>query len=75
MSSNFLSLSIYPLSFSIKFFSYFVYLSRYEADENGNRASFKFGTGSANGSNRSVSPKSKNGRGDKNVDKSYLPPQ
>lgn len=53
----------------------FVYLSRYEADENGNRASFKFGTGVANGDNRSSSSsKSENGRGDKNGRSSYLPP-
>lgn len=84
MSNNFFVL----IFFLIKFFSYFVYLSRYEADENGNRASFKFGTGVANGDNRSSSSsKSENGRGDKNgrssylsptkkdVDRSYLPPQ
>ncbi|XP_003249415.1 uncharacterized protein LOC100577771 isoform X2 [Apis mellifera] len=48
---------------------------KYEADENGNRASFKFGTGVANGDNRSSSSsKSENGRGDKNGRSSYLPP-
>ncbi|XP_003693744.1 uncharacterized protein LOC100865429 isoform X2 [Apis florea] len=54
---------------------------KYEADENGNRASFKFGTGAANGGNRpSFNSKSETGRGpgpgpgDKNGPSSYLPP-
>lgn len=67
----------------MKFFSYFAYLSRYEADENGNRASFKFGTGAANGGNRPSSnsgtgrgpgPGPESGLDKKNGPSSYLPP-
>ncbi|XP_076248697.1 uncharacterized protein LOC143188373 [Calliopsis andreniformis] len=64
---------------------------KYEADENGNRASFKFGTGQGSASGPSSRPSGPKGNGDrkgqgnqgskdsylppKNADRSYLPPQ
>lgn len=57
------------------FFLLYIYLSRYEADENGNRASFKFGTGAAN-DNHNIPFGSGHRMRDKNGSKSnsYLPP-